>query len=156
MTRGRIIAAMSVAAIVSLILLFGVRVEPTFALSWALVAGIFVLCAQLAIPEDPRVDAPEIPVRKELRGTEVTRMAWSLNRRTGEAGALVTRRVRNILVRRLRRHGLDVDAPEDRTQIEALIGNGLWERLTGSGTQIQDIERALVAIDALSPNREKQ
>lgn len=156
MSRGRIIAAITLAVIVSLVLSFGIRVEPTFAIAWALLAGILVLCAQLAIPEDARVDAPDIPVRRERRGTEVSRIAWSLNPRTGEAGELVTKRVRAILRHRLQRRGLDIDDPVDRPQIDALIGDGLWERLTGPGTKSQDIERALMVIDALSPSKEKQ
>lgn len=152
MTLGRIIAAISVAAGTALILLLGLRVEATFAISWAVLAGMLVISAQLLIPEDARVDAPDIPIRKEQRGTDVSRMAWSLNPRTGEAGELVTRRVRGVLRRRLLRRGLEIDEPAHRAQIDALIGEGLWGRLSGPGTKIQDIERALTVIDSLSAN----
>ncbi len=156
MTRGRIIAAIAVAAGTALILLFGLRVEPVFAFSWAVIAGMVVVSAQLVIPEDARVDAPDIPIRREQRGTDVSRMAWSLNPRTGEAGELATRRVRSVLRRRLLRRGLDIDEPVHRAQIDALIGEGLWDRLSGPGTKIQDIERALTVIDSLAANKEKQ
>lgn len=156
MTRGRIVAAIVVAGGVVLILLLGLRVEPAFSASWAVVAGVIVISAQLAIPEDPRVDAPDIPLRREQRGTDVSRMAWSLNPRTGEAGELATRRVRGVLRRRLRVRGLEVDEASHRAPIDALIGDGLWDRLSGPGTKIQDIERALTVIDSLAEHKEKQ
>lgn len=156
MTLGRIIAAILVAAGAALILLLGLRVEPAFGVSWALLAGVLVISAQLMIPEDARIDAPDIPIRKEQRGTDVSRLAWSLNPRTGEAGELATRRVRNVLRRRLLRRGLDVDDAAHDERIAALIGDGLWERLTGPGTRISDIERALTAIDSLAGNKETQ
>lgn len=156
MTRGRIIAAVAVAGGVVLILLFGLRVEPAFSISWAVLAGAIVISTQLAIPEDARVDAPDIPIRKEQRGTDVSRMAWSLNPRTGEAGELATRRVRGVLRRRLRRRGLEVDELSHRAQVDVLIGDGLWDRLSGPGTKIQDIEEALTIIESLATNKEKQ
>ncbi|MGP6171754.1 hypothetical protein ACTU6V_11155 [Microbacterium sp. A204] len=156
MTRGRIIAAIAVAAGAALILLFGLRVEPVFAFSWAAIAGVIVVSTQLVIPEDARVDAPDIPIRREQRGTDVSRMAWSLNPRTGEAGELATRRVRGVLGRRLLRSGLSIDEPMHRAQINALIGDGLWDRLSGPGTKIQDVERALTVIDSLAANKEEQ
>jgi len=156
MTRGRIIAAIVITSVLGAILLLGIRVEPAFAISWSVIAGLLVLSAHLAIPEDARADAPDVPVRKESRGTEISRMAWSLNPRTGEAGELVAKRVRAILRHRLLRRGLDVDSPADRPRIDALIGAGLWERLAGAGTKTSDIERALVSIDALSPTKETQ
>lgn len=156
MTRARIIATFIVAAIVGLLLVFAVGVEPTFAIAWGVLAGVFVLCAQLVIPDDPRGDAPDTPAGPERRGTAISRMAWSLNPRTGEAGELITRRVRAILRHRLRRVGLDTDAPADRSQIDALLGAGLWTRMTTPGTKRQDIEQALEAISRLSPDRENQ
>ncbi|MGO2747473.1 hypothetical protein [Microbacterium sp.] len=156
MTRGRIIAASVVTVVVGLILLLGVRVEATFAVSWAILVGILVLCGQLALPEDLRTDAPEMPMNQEQRGTEIARMAWSLNPRTGEAGVLITRRVRGILHHRLLRRGVDTEDPAHRAQIDALVGGGLWERLNGPGTKREDIERALAAIEILAPSKEKQ
>lgn len=156
MTRRHIIAAVVVAVIAALVLLFGLSVEPAFAFGWAVLAGTFVLCAQLIVPDDPRFDAPEIPTGPERRGTAIARMAWSLNPRTGAAGELITRRVRGILRHRLLRHGLDTDDDEHRAAIDALVGSDLWSRLTEPGTDRNDIERALEAIDRLSPTKENQ
>ncbi|WP_194419874.1 hypothetical protein [Microbacterium abyssi] len=156
MTRARIIATFVVATVVGLLLVFAVGVEPTFAIAWGVLAGVFVLCAQLVIPDDPRGDAPDIPAGPERRGTAIARMAWSLNPRTGEAGELITRRVRAILRHRLLRAGLDTDTPADRPQIDALLGADLWARMTAPGTKRQDIEQALEAIHRLSPSKENQ
>lgn len=156
MTRGRIIAAVVVAAVVAVALLLGLSAEPAFGFGWGALAGVLVLCGGLIVPDDPRTDAPDIPAGPERRGTAISRMAWSLNPRTGAAGELITRRVRGILRHRLLRHGLDPDDDAHHEQIDALVGSGLWNRLTGPGTHRKDIERALEAIDRLAPTKEKQ
>jgi hypothetical protein len=138
------------------VLLFAIRVETGFAVAWGVLAGVLWLCAGIVIPEDPQADAPDIPAGPERRGTAIARMAWSLNARTGEAGELISRRVRSILRHRLLRHGLDIDDPAHRAAVDAKIGAGLWDRLTGSDTRRADIEQALTAIDRLSPSKEKQ
>lgn len=155
MTLGRILAALGTATGVSLLLAFAVGVEPVFAIAWGILVGILVLATQLAIPDEPRVDSPEIPAGPERRGTAISRMAWSLNPRTGMAGELITRRVRGTLSHRLKRYGLDTENPHHRGQIDERIGDEIWARLTGPGTTRNDIERALDAIDGLSPNKEK-
>lgn len=156
MTRGRTTAAVVVAIVVAALLWLVVGVEEVFAMAWGVLAGVVVLCFQLVIPDDARTDAVVLPSGPEKRGTAVARMAWSINPRTGAAGDIITRRVRGILRHRLLRRGLDTEDPADRAQIDALIGAGLWDRLTGQGTHRTDIERALDAIDRLSPTKEKQ
>lgn len=156
MTRRRIIPSVCAAVVAVLVLLFAIRVEPAFSVAWAALVGVLWLCAGVVIPQDPRADAPDIPAEPERRGTAIARMAWSLNTRTGEAGELITRRVRGILRHRLQREGLDIDDEAHRERIETRIGPGLWSRLTGQGTNRQDIERALDAIDRLSPSKEKE
>lgn len=160
MTRPRIIAAIIITVVVALLLLFAVRVETAFAIGWAVLAGVLVLCTKVLIPDDARSDAGEIPAGPERRGTAIARMAWSLNPRTGIAGELITRRVRGILRHRLLRYGLDTGVPEHRARIDALVGRGLWKRLTEPGTTQKDIENGLDAIDRLSPTlsstKEKQ
>ena len=156
MTRSRTISSIVVAIVATVVLVLAIRVEPGFAIAWGVLAGVLTLCAQLVIPEDPRVDSPRIPAEPERRGTAISRMAWSLNTRTGEAGEQIKRRVRGILRQRLLRRDLDIDDPTHRELIETQIGAGLWTRLTTAGAKRQDIERALGAIDELSPTKEKQ
>jgi len=154
MTRSRTMAALAGTAVVALILIFAVGVEVAFAIAWGMLAGILASCSQLVLPDDPRIDAPDIPVGPARRGTAISQMAWSLNSSTGAAGELITRRVRMTLSRRLRRHGLDTENPDHRDRIDALVGIGVWDRLVGPGTERQDIESALDAMDRISPTKE--
>ncbi|MGM7677422.1 hypothetical protein [Microbacterium sp. A94] len=156
MTRSHIITALAVAAGVTLILVFAIGVQLTFAVGWGILAGILTVCLRVGIPDEPRLDSPTITAGPERRGTAIARMAWSLNPTTGAAGALITRRVRDTLKRCLGRRDLDPDNPDDRAAIAALIDLDIWERLIGSGTTRHDIERALDAIDTLSRTKEKQ
>lgn len=151
MKRSRIIVAVAAAAVTAIVFA-AIGVELSFSIAWGILAGILVLCTPLAMPEDPRMDAPEIKAEPDRRGTEISRMAWSLNPSTGMAGELTTRRVRAILAHRLQRHGLDVTNPEHARRIAALAGAGVWERLVGHGTTRQELDHALDAIDRLSPS----
>lgn len=151
MKRARTVIALVTAVVGALIATFS-GVELPFAIAWGLLAGVFVLCTQVVMPEDPRTDGPEIDIPNDRRSTEVSRMAWSLNPSTGTAGEMIARRVRSILAHRLQRRGLDVTDPAQRAAIDALLGAGVWERLVGHGTTRVDIEKALDAIDRLSPS----
>lgn len=156
MTITRALVAVGVAALVTWILAGFVGVELSFAAAWGILAGIIVLAMHVVLPADPRVDAPHLENARQRRGTDIARMAWSINPRTGKAGALLTGRVRRVLAHRLARRGLDTDNPDQHQQIDALIGAGVWAGLVERGTTTQDIERALDAIARLSPNKEKQ
>lgn len=141
-------------AVVASLLLWAIGVEPVFAVGWGLAGGAVSMLMLLTLPAEPDADAPQIPAEPDRRATEISRMAWALNPRTGLAGERITRRVRAVLRHRLQRIGLDPDAPADRSRCDARIGPELWSRLTGQNTSIADIERALDAIDRLSPTKE--
>src|SRR5690606_37907609 len=138
MQRPHLLTAITIAVDLGHVQLFALRVQPVFAMAWAVLAGVLVLCAQVAGPDVPRSDAPDLSVDRERRGTDVARMGWSLNARTGEAGALITRRVRSTLRLRLKRWGLDAENPADLPRIDVLLGPGLWARLNGPGTTVED------------------
>jgi len=125
-----------------------------YVVAFALVTGAVALIALFAIPDDPRADAPRIPIPTDVRASEVSRMAWALNTKTGVAGARVTRRVRGILRHRLERLGIDPDDPADPARRDALIGPDLWPRLAEPGADLTDIVRALDVIDRLAPTKE--
>lgn len=156
MTRGRIIWAIVIAVVAGIALRTAFGVETAFAVAWGLLAGLIVIASTVVVAADPRDDAPDIPVGPERRGTAISRMAWSLNPRTGQAGELIRRRVRAVLAHRLERHGLDIDDPAHRARIDDLIGPRTWDSLTASGTTADDIVRALDAADRLAPPKEKQ
>lgn len=150
MTRTRMIVA-AVAGACAVLVFTLIGVELAFAIAWSVLAGILVMCTQLVMPDDPRMDAPRIDAGPERRGTDISRMAWALNPSTGMAGELITRRVRAILSHRLERHGVDVSDPTHAERIDALAGAGTWQRLVGRGTTRRELEQALAAIDRLSP-----
>lgn len=152
----RLVVAIVIAVGTSIILTAFIGVELAFAVAWGGLAGILVLGTQLVMPEDPRASAPLVEVRPERRGTDIARMAWSINPRTGMAGALLTGRVRRVLAHRLSRIGIDVEDPEQRAQIDAIVGSDVWDRLIGRGTTRTDIERALEVVARLSPTKEKK
>jgi len=156
MTRGRIVTSIVVALVAGAALRVAFGVETPFAVAWGLLAGLVVIASSVVVSADPRDDAPDIPVGPERRGTAISRMAWSLNPRTGQAGELIRRRVRAVLAHRLERHGLDVDDPAHRARIDALIGPRTWDSLIAAGTTADDIVRALDAADRLAPQKEKQ
>ncbi|WP_341958065.1 hypothetical protein [Microbacterium sp. LWH13-1.2] len=152
MRWGRTLAAVATAVLAALVLT-GFGFTWPFVIGWSLLVGALALLSQLAMPLEPSVDAPHIAIEPDRRPTEISRMAWALNTHTGLAGTQITRRVREALRKRLQRRGADPSDPARRSEVVALIGPDLWARLEGSGTTIVDIERALDAIDALTPER---
>ncbi|WP_145985651.1 hypothetical protein [Microbacterium phyllosphaerae] len=150
MRWGRTVTA-AAAGVIAALGLTGFGFTWPFVIGWSLVVVALALLAQLAVPLEPGVDAPHIPVEPDRRPTEISRMAWALNTHTGLAGTQITRRVREALRQRLQRRGADPADPAKRSLVSALIGPDLWARLEGPGTTIVDIERALDVIDALSP-----
>lgn len=156
MTRKRVLFSVATAVSIVLVLIGFVGVELSFAIAWGVLGGIVALSSQVILPDEPWEDAPDIDARPERRSSDIARMAWSINSRTGMAGALITGRVRRVLAHRLQRVGLDTENPDQRAQIDALIGGDVWARLVGRGTTRADIERALEAIARLSPTTEKK
>lgn len=155
MTLRKTLAAIGAAIAVGAVLT-GLRLPLPFAIGFALVAGAVALIAQITPGEEPGSDAPHIDVDPIARSTEISRLAWAINPSTGVAGERITRRVREVLRHRLERWGIDPDAPGDAPRRDAVLGVGLWERLTGSATSITDLTRALDAVDRLAPTKEKQ
>lgn len=132
------------------------RLALPFAIGFALAGGAVVLLAQIVLGDEPAADAPRLDLDPVARGTEISRLAWAINPSTGIAGERITRRIREVLRHRLERWGIDPDQPADVPRRDAVIGVGLWERLTGSDTSTTDLTRALDAIDRLAPTKEKQ
>ena len=148
MTRGRILWATGLAA-AGFVLASSLGVEPLFAAAWAILAGTVVIAASVVLPDDPSIDRPDSELPERRTGSEVSRLAWAINPRTGEAGQLVLRRVTAILRRRLLSHGIDVDDPAQRARAAELIGDDVWEALRRPRAGRADIERALDAAHRL-------
>jgi hypothetical protein len=150
MKLGRTVAALAAAVVLGLVLV-GLGFSAPFVIAWSVILAAVAILLQLVMPLDPNGDAPRIPVEPDRRSTEISRMAWSLNTHTGVAGTQITRRVRESLRHRLLRHGIDPDLPEHASRRDALIGIGLWDRMSGRESQIGDVEGALDAIERLAP-----
>lgn len=84
--------------------------------------------------------------------SDVAILATSLSGRWGRTG-VGTRRVAEIARRRLALRHLDLNNPDHRPQIEALIGGRAYRSLTGNdyrGMRLRSLVRCLDALDALT------
>jgi len=125
-----------------------------FVLAWVIILVAVVLACRQEFIEIGPVWPPEKPSRS-ARGSEVSRMAWAINARTGVAGHVVVRRVQSVLRRRLALHGLDLDDPTQHARIDALLGEGVRDALHRREVQRTDIEIVLDAIDRIPNDTEE-
>ncbi|WP_431806303.1 hypothetical protein [Microbacterium paraoxydans] len=126
-----------------------------FAVSWAIVAAAVTLALRGVLVDDPVGWPPERPSR-ETRGSDVSRLAWAINARSGVAGTVLVRRVQSVLRRRLAHRGLDLDEPADHARIDALLGPGIRDGLSHREVLRDDIERALDALDQIPADTEER
>lgn len=154
--KGRIaiVAVGVIVAVVVLILLGQLGFPAEFVVAWMLVVLVVALASRQIFFDEGALWPPAKP-RRASRGSEVSRMAWAINTRTGVAGHLVVRRVQNALRRRLAHHGLDLDDPAQHARIDALLGDGVRSALHRREVQRADIELVLDAIDRI-PNDTKE
>ncbi len=154
--KGRIVLAGmgAVVAIPVLLVLAQLGVPFAFALAWLIILLTIMMATRQGFLDESGAWPP--PEReREVRSSQVSRLAWSINVRTGVAGHVVVRRVQNVLRRRLAHLGLDVDDPMQHAAIDALLGAGLRESLHRREVHRADIERVLDAMDRLSHEREE-
>lgn len=132
--------------------------QSEFAWGWAVLGAVIVVAARMVLPDDPRADAPGRVAAPAYVGSDVSRLAWAINIRTDTVNEAVTRRVRATLRRRLLRHGVDVDDERQAAAVERLLGAGLWGRLTGRHTGIDDLRAAIAAAERLvsTPTQERK
>lgn len=124
-------------------------VEMPFAIAWGILVIVAFAIAQPVLSESIPVWPPKrIPPRR--RGSEVSRLAWSFNERTGLIGPLLVRRVRSLVSGRLARRGLDLDDPLHEREIDALLGAGVRESLSKEALKIAELERVLDAAERIS------
>jgi len=125
-----------------------------FVVAWLIV----VLAIVLAFRQDfIEVGAAWPPVKpnRGTRSSEVSRMAWAINARTGVVGHAVVRRVQGVLRRRLAHRGLDLDDPAQHERIDVLLGHGVRDALHRREVQRTDIELVLDAIDRIPTDTEE-
>lgn len=135
------------AVLVVALALFGV--ELPFAIAW----GILVIAAFAITRPDLGEVIPAWPPKRDRprsRGSEVSRLAWSFNSRTGLAGPLLVRRVRALVSGRLARRGLDLDDDTRSDEIDALLGRGVREALSRDALGVDELARVLDAVEGLA------
>lgn len=125
-----------------------------FVVAWMLVLLTIGIIGRQAFVDEGAEWPPQKPSRT-TRGSEVSRMAWAINTRTGVAGHLVVRRVQSVLRRRLAHRGLDLDDPEQHDRIDAMLGEGVREALHRREVRRTDIELVLDAIDRIPTDLEE-
>lgn len=141
------------AALVALLGSIGVPVE--FAAAWLLLIVAVGLLSRAGVLDDGSWP-PARPERRS-RGSEVSRLGWNINPRTGVAGFVIVRRVERVLRRRLARLGVDLDDPTQNPDIDALLGEGVRETFARPEVKRADLERVVIAIDRLpSPTNQER
>jgi len=133
--------------------LTAVGMQREFAWGWAVMGVAITVALRMVLPDDPRADAPEHFAEPDYVGSDVSRLAWAINIRTDTVNEAVTRRVRATLRRRLLRHGVDVDDERQADAVDRLLGDGLWARLTGRRTRVDDLRDAIAAAERLATTR---
>ncbi len=126
-----------------------------FALSWLLLAVAIGVITRQAVFDDATAWPPPAP-DPAPRGSEVSRLAWAINTRSGVVGQGMVRRLDAALRQRARGHGLDVDDPGHAAALEALFGPGIRTVLHGRAVHRRDVERVLVALESLPPTQERR
>lgn len=150
MRRARAVLPALGAGVLAVIGLTALRVQTEFVWGWAVLVVAAVLLLGLRLPDDSRIDAPRVSEQPDHVGSDVSRLAWAINLSTDTVNEAVTRRVRAILRRRLLRRGVDVDDPGQSAEADRLLGGGgLWARLNGQRTRVDDVRDALAAAERL-------
>lgn len=141
------------AVIVVVLEALGVPVE--FSVAWLLlIVAVGLLSRATHLDE---WSWPPLRPERRPRGSEVARLSWNINSRTGEAGFVIARRVERVLRHRLARLGLDLDDPAQGAAIDAVLGEGIRETFTRPEVTRADLERVLNAIDRLpSPMKQER
>lgn len=154
--RGRfVILGIGVVVAAAVVLLLGQLGFPApFVVAWMIVVLAVAIAFRQDFVEIGAMWPPEKPSR-DTRSSEVARMAWAINTRTGVAGHVVVRRVQNLLRRQLAHRGLDLDDPAQHQRIDALLGEGVRAALHRREVQRADIELVLDAIERIPNDTEE-
>ncbi|MBO3094878.1 hypothetical protein [Cellulomonas dongxiuzhuiae] len=106
---------------------------------------------------EPRPTRRRHEARDGARG-EVLDLAWTMVGRDGRAGERALRRLREAGARRVARHGLDLDAPEQADAVTALIGaraRATLTRRTHPLPTVRDLVHTLDVLERLGATRSR-
>lgn len=129
--------------VVLLLALLGVPLP--FGIAWILVFAAAVLIARLSYVDESE-PWPPAPNRPPHRGSDVSRLAWTVDTRAGVVGGSFRRRIRALADRRLREHGV---LPEhaDAATVDAILGPGAHAALAAPPLRLGELERLLQALE---------
>ncbi|MGN8027687.1 hypothetical protein [Microbacterium sp. 22242] len=117
-----------------------------FGIAWILVFAAALLIAQQSFLDESGPWPPPPPEQVQ-RGSEVSRLAWAVDARTGVVGIPLRRRVSALADRRLREHGLSLENA-DAAAVDAILGPGAHAALIVAEMRRPDLERLLRALEA--------
>lgn len=119
-----------------------------FGIAWILVFAAALLIAQQSFIDESGPWPPP-PPEQFPRGSDVSRLAWAVDARTGVVGMPLRRRVSALADRRLREHGLSLE-DADAAAVDAILGPGVHAALVVAEMRIPDLERLLHALESPS------
>lgn len=147
MKLGHVVSAVAAGGGVAVVVAM-LGVELGFAAAWGILAAAVTFVAMAFSGfEQPRWP----PARKPdevTRGSDVARLAWGFDLRTGTAGFAVRRRLRVLAERRLADHGLTL-GEDDLPAVRRLLGDAAAHALTAQRVTRDDVSATLDALEAL-------
>ncbi len=117
-----------------------------FGIAWILVFAAALLIAQQSFLDESGPWPPPAP-EQFARGSDVSRLAWAIDARTGVVGMPLRRRVSVLADRRLREHGLSLEQA-DAAAVDAILGPGAHAALIVTEMRSADLERVLRALES--------
>ncbi|MBS1906539.1 MAG: hypothetical protein JST33_08225 [Actinobacteria bacterium] len=116
-----------------------------FGIAWILVFAAALLIAQQSFLDESGPWPPPPPEQVQ-RGSDVSRLAWAVDSRTGEVGPTLRRRVSALADRRLQQHGLS-PGQAGAADVDAILGPGAHAALHGARMRTSDLARILRALE---------
>lgn len=115
----------------------------------ALAAGtLTAVLVRVDAAGEPR-PARHVPESRDGSRGEVQDLAWSMAGRDGRAGERALRHLRRAAARRLARHGLDLEDPEDAAAVADLVGARAHATLTRRQHPLPSVPDLVHTVDVL-------
>lgn len=130
-------------------------VETLFALAWGLAAGVVIAAARVLQTDELPMWPPQPPDDDRIGVSDVARLAWTISPTSGHPGRTAVLRVTDVLRRRLRVHGLELDDPDDAAAIDGLLGAHVRAGLLAPHPTVGALEAAVTAAERLSPETQE-
>ncbi|GAA4488736.1 hypothetical protein GCM10023171_28740 [Microbacterium panaciterrae] len=116
-----------------------------FGIAWIIVFAAALLIAQQSFVDESGPWPPPAPEQLQ-RGSDVSRLAWAVDARTGVVGLAFRRRLMAVADRRLRAQGVRPEEA-DAAAIDAILGPGAHAALAAKELRRTELERILHALE---------